>query len=552
MLHLEIGADASLHNREELLGAFGSNSGLGVWSSDEDLILAAYEKWGEACGSFLVGEFAFAIWDKRHHRLFCCRDQVGSRSFFYWRHGSRLVFGTDIRDILAVPGVPRELNHRKFGGLATLGGYLYYDEDTFHAGIQSLPWGSSLIAEKNGLRQQAYWRPEIQPQLVPGNPMEAYEKLRELLFSAVECRIKGHSSVGVYLSGGLDSGAVTAIAAQCLQRQGRELFAFAGVVPDDLRQQFPDERDFADVFNCFANVRINHVTTPGAGPFDNIHDPTRFVVSPRWNRALYLHEALETAAVHSGADVILQGTLGELGPTCWGNTYYAELAVRGKWLTLRRELRLLQEVEGIRPWPFMARRFWELLPISRGWPPLVLLSPDYPTSGRLLELEKCPWPDQRVNQAAFIRNCMRVHAFSGLGAWTPRHQIRMSQPLMDKRVIDFCLSAPPELKVRNGYRRNLIRGALDGILPERVQRRTSKTMFSPDYFLRYNQQLGKVRDFVSEIGIGDPIRSIIDIKRLERLLEPVEMQNVDNPVLGVVPATIYAICFLRQFEDYRR
>src|SRR6185312_3496233 len=109
--------------------------------SDAQLLLRAYEKWGEELPTFLLGEFAFAIWDDRHKRLFCCRDQIGFRPFLYWRDGSILVFASSRHTILSVPGVPRRLNRRKLAAAIVFGGDQYYHDETFHAGIMSLPAG---------------------------------------------------------------------------------------------------------------------------------------------------------------------------------------------------------------------------------------------------------------------------------------------------------------------------------------------------------------------------------------------------------------------------
>jgi asparagine synthase (glutamine-hydrolysing) len=550
---LAIAADAQLHNRSELIRALGSNSIAGTRQSDSELILEAYEKWGADCVNFLLGEFAFAIWDRRRHRLFCCRDHAGTRPLFYWGKDSVFVFASDIRSILAVPRVPRQLNRRKFSGLAIIGGHDLYHEETFHAGIMSVPAGTSLTIDRNGIRQTVFWEPRIQRDLVPRRAEDAFEALRELLTQAVASRIPGNTPAAVYLSGGLDSAAVTSLAARHMDKRGGSLLALSGSVPDDRLGFFADERSFADEYKSVAGVRLEYVTAPDAGPFDSIHDPDRFVVSARWNRALYLHEALEKAAVAGGAQVVLQGLLGELGPSCWANTYYAELAFKGRWSTLTRELRMLQAVEGIRPLRFLAGRFRDLAPVfpGRRTTPLVLLAPDYARTRKTQQPRVRAWPDQRLNQADLIRGYTRGHAVRGAGGRTPRGKLRVSLPWLDRRVLDFCLSAPPEFKVRNGYRRYLIRGALDGVLPPKIQWRTSKTVFSPDYNVRYNAQLGRARDFVAGIGPSDPVRSLIDVERLGRMMEPVDPHDMRAAPLGIVPATIYAICFLRQFADYR-
>ena len=95
---LLISADASLHNRPDLIPLLGLNPALDF--SDEELLLAAYEKWGSGCVDFLLGEFAFAIWDKRLQRLFCCRDHLGFRSFLYSHQQTRFIFASDIDPII--------------------------------------------------------------------------------------------------------------------------------------------------------------------------------------------------------------------------------------------------------------------------------------------------------------------------------------------------------------------------------------------------------------------------------------------------------------------
>jgi asparagine synthase (glutamine-hydrolysing) len=160
------------------------------------------------------------------------------------------------------------------------------------------------------------------------------------------------------------------------------------------------------------------------------------------------------------------------------------------------------------------------------------------------------WPNQRRQQRTELRGWL-ARASIRVDLSEPGSRLRRSYPLLDKRVVEFCLGVPGEFKVRNGYRRYLIRKALDGILPPRIQWRTSKTAFSPDYFIRYNKQLQKAREFVAGVGIGDPIRSVVDVKALNGLLQRPPVPDGDVAALDVIPTTIYLICFLRQFPEFR-
>ena len=122
---------------------------------------------------------------------------------------------------------------------------------------------------------------------------------------------------------------------------------------------------------------------------------------------------------------------------------------------------------------------------------------------------------------------------------------------MDRRLLEFCLALPPNLKVRNGYHRYPARRVLDGVLPPSIQWRTTKTLFSPDYNLRYNAQLHMAQDFVASIGRKDPVRSIVDLDELTRIMKPVNPLKYDADALGLIPSTLYMVCFLRQFSEFR-
>jgi hypothetical protein len=129
--------------------------------------------------------------------------------------------------------------------------------------------------------------------------------------------------------------------------------------------------------------------------------------------------------------------------------------------------------------------------------------------------------------------------------------IPQSFPLLDKRLLEFCLAMPAGLAVREGYPRYPIRAALEGILPRRIQWRTSKLPFSPDYFVRYNAQIGIAREFVAAIGPHDPVRTIVDVERLRTLLVPVDAVAGSVAARDQVPWTLYLISFLRQFSEFQ-
>ncbi len=542
---LDISADVELHNRADLLRALGLQTSL----NDCQLILAAYAKWGEECPKFLLGEFAFVIRDERRKCLFCCRDHIGFRAFLYWRKGTRFIFAGDIEPILAFPGVPREVNRAKLAALAVPTGHHVRHEETFHSGILSLPPGTSMTVDRYGPRQRRYWEPGAAGgQTVPKRAEEAIEALRGLLFKAVECRLDRDYPVASLLSGGLDSSSIVAIAARSLEKRNRQLTAISAVLPEESRARFADERDYIDEFRSWPNIKIEYVTARGRGPFDSLSDPGRFAAFPLRSSRFYLNEECEKTALAGGARKLLWGFGGEFGVSSWSERYYLELAIRGHWRSLARELKRCRASRSASPARMLGRQILNILSPVRGWRPAVLLASDF---------------RREVNARPALQGrspYLRRHQVSEIRFWLSKHAMERGQsislippcsPLLDKRILEFCLAMPESMDVGEGYPRYRIRAALDGILPPRIQWRTTKAPFSPDYFVRYNAQLGIAREFVQAIGPKDPIRTVVNVEGLGKLLVPVDAAAGPTAARDEVPVTLYLINFLRQFSEFR-
>ena len=181
--------------------------------SDTEVILAAYQRWGEDCVGRFNGMFAFALWDEDRKRLFCARDRLGVKPFHYARSGTQLLFGSEVKALLA-GGHPPAPDMRSWARYLTYGAY----EDgnaSFFAGVAALPPGHTLSIEPGGeLRLTDYWRfaerlVNIRTAAVPEiDPTAACEQLVTLLESAVAFRLRSDVPVALNLTGGLDSSSV--------------------------------------------------------------------------------------------------------------------------------------------------------------------------------------------------------------------------------------------------------------------------------------------------------------------------------------------------------
>src|ERR687885_1885865 len=169
-------------------------------ATDTEVIVAAYEEWGDSCVERFNGMWAFALWDGRRRRLFCSRDRFGVKPFYYRLDGERLAFASEPRAFRADPETRLEPNPHAVREYLEQA-YLDHTEETFFAGIRKLPPAHSLVFDEDGLRLERYWRlePHDPP---PGDPAEA---VRELFLDSVRLRLRSDVPLGAALSGGVHS-----------------------------------------------------------------------------------------------------------------------------------------------------------------------------------------------------------------------------------------------------------------------------------------------------------------------------------------------------------
>ncbi|HKV38929.1 MAG TPA: asparagine synthase (glutamine-hydrolyzing), partial [Blastocatellia bacterium] len=204
--------NGEIYNHEELrprLEALGHHYRS---RSDTETIVHLYEEYGRDCVLHLRGMFAFALWDTRTRRFFAARDRLGIKPFYYRHSPQSFLFGSEIKAILAYPGVRAELNRGVLPEYLALG-YLAGDE-TFFSGISKLMPGHTLELDEAGtLKIEPYWD-------VPAAAAEVHSEsycaktYRDLLEGAVSSHLMSDVPLGVFLSGGLDSSAVAALMAK--------------------------------------------------------------------------------------------------------------------------------------------------------------------------------------------------------------------------------------------------------------------------------------------------------------------------------------------------
>ena len=188
--------------------------------TDTEVVLHLFEESGPECLSRLNGQFAIAIWDRRQRSLFLARDRLGVRPLFYTRAGEVLIFGSEIKAILADPRVRAEIDPVALDQIFTFWSPL--SPRTCFRDIEELPPGHFILARDGAVRLEAYWQPEfpvVSDSTPPRSVAEYLDELRSLLLDAVKIRLRADVPVGAYLSGGLDSSLIAALSREAGQNR---------------------------------------------------------------------------------------------------------------------------------------------------------------------------------------------------------------------------------------------------------------------------------------------------------------------------------------------
>lgn len=184
-------------------------------TSDTEVVLQLYEEYGPDFVSHLNGDFALAIWDQRHRRMLLARDRMGVRPLFYTWHRGTFYFASEVKALLQVPGIEAEIDTIALDQIFTL--WAPIAPRTAFKGISELPPAHLMIVENGEARTRPYWSlafPEDGGLTDPRSEGEIAEQLRALLEDATRIRLRADVEVGSFLSGGLDSSIVSALAAR--------------------------------------------------------------------------------------------------------------------------------------------------------------------------------------------------------------------------------------------------------------------------------------------------------------------------------------------------
>src|SRR3972149_2874746 len=202
--------DGRVDNRDEVRDALQAKGAKLRTDTDAELVLRAFECWGEECPKRIIGDFAFVVWDGRNRQLFCARDPLGIKPFYYYADGSRFLFGSELCQLFADPTLRREPNEGMVGEY--LSSAITDREETLYRDVFRLAPGHFLLVKPGHIRKERYW--DIDPAKVIRyrRDTDYADHFFEIFTEAVRCRLRSQKPVGVNVSGGLDSSSILAVA----------------------------------------------------------------------------------------------------------------------------------------------------------------------------------------------------------------------------------------------------------------------------------------------------------------------------------------------------
>ncbi|MDR6878668.1 asparagine synthase-related protein [Bacillus sp. 3255] len=492
---LAITADAIIDNRNELFDLLQVEHGLRRTMPDNVLILLAYDKWGEESPKYLIGDFAYMIWDERKRRLFGARDFSGSRTLYFHQAGNRFAFCTLIEPLFTLPHLEKKLNEEWIAEFLAIP--LTVDamdgSVTVYESIRQIPPSHSLVAADGRVTLTRYCHsPAGKPLKLKSN--EEYEEaFRDVFQQAVTARLRTHRQVGAHLSGGLDSGSVASFAARSLRSDNKRLHTFSYVPVDDFKadwtpkSRFANERPYIQsTVQHVGNISDNYLDFKGLSPLTEIDDwletmemPYKFFENSYWLKGIY------EQANQKEIGILLNGQRGNW-TISWGPAldYQVMLMKNLKWRKLYREAtqfsmnmgtgrkRVLSLV-GKKAFPFIGQLF---TPKEAEFPSLI--NPHFAQRTNVQTRIQAHGFDRTDygNQSAYA---IRKNQFEQLYYWSLngtigtklslRYSLWERDPTNDLRVARFCLSVPEDQYVQNGVDRSLIRRATAGYLPDQIR-----------------------------------------------------------------------------------
>jgi asparagine synthase (glutamine-hydrolysing) len=454
--------------------------------TDTEVLLQAYEEWGEDAFPRLNGDFAFAIWDREARRLICVRDRLGVKPLYYTTAAGRFRFASEIKSLLIDPVVPRKPNDARVADFLVRG-LIDHTSETLFSGIDQVPPGSLVVVTSAGVETRRRWY-EAHP--APRSEASVADSVRELFVDAVRLRLRSDVPVGTALSGGMDSGAVMTVASMLNRESGAEPPTSFSARSDNPRVD--EGKYIAEVVRHTGSRNIDVFPT-GDDVVSSIDELLWFMDEPFHSPTVYGHWRVLGRARAEGMIVMLEGQAGDevfcgydhLLPAfvysfLRGGRLRSAFATIGARAAISRVGHMraaLDVVKHLAPASLRARRTPSWLGERAVGARAVIPGRDVRSHQRHL-MSVTPLP-------AFLHHDDRNSMSVG---------VESRSPFFDHRLAEAALALRPDELLRDGVLKWPLRAAMRGLVPDAIVDRRDKQGFSVDQQEWLGGRLGEVID----------------------------------------------------------
>lgn len=527
--------NGELYNTEELRQRLLNRGYAFDGHSDTEVLLKSYAEWGDACVYMLNGIYAFAVWDEKEESLFIARDRIGVKPLFYYCKNGVFIFASEIKALLCHPYVRPKLDAQGVAELILVGPGRTPGCGVFKD-IEELRPGCCGFYDRAGLRLRQYW--DLKDAEHKDSFEQTVEKVRFLVEDAIERQLVSDVPICTFLSGGLDSSIITAIAAKRLSDRGERLDTFSVYYRDN-------EKFFtASKFQPGSDDEYIDLLSSRIG---SLHHKV-IIDTPALAEALYA--AVDARDLPGMADVdssllLFCGKVKKTATVALSGECADEIFGGYPWY--RDET--VREAEGF-PWAQSTKYRASFLKEDY----LAVLKPEEYINDLYLHtvrsssklpglspLERRMREMVNLNFKWFMQTLLdrkdRMSMYHGL-------EVRV--PFCDYRIAEYLYSVPWEFKDYQGREKGLLRKAVEGLLPEEILWRKKSPYpktHNPAYLKAVSQKLKEV--------INDPLSPLLQMVKKEEL-EKLLISERSNPWYGQLMTTPQTIAYFVQVDYWLR
>lgn len=477
--------------------------------TDTEVILAAYLIYGIECLKKFNGMWAIAIWDEKEKVLFCARDRFGIKPFYYSVGHDFFAFASEIKSLLVLPEISREVNQRACYRFLRFG-EVYFEEQTFFSEICSLPPAHFMRISPDGVVKEQYWSlpSDIQSSDIPMN--DSIQIFKDLLTDSVRLRLRSDVPVGSCLSGGLDSSSIVALMHGLLKEteSTAPVHVFSACYVD---KRF-DERDFIQQLLNQYSLQEHYLFPEPQVLEQDLPALVQMQDEPFGSLSIFAQWCVMRKASESGIKVLLdgQGSDEMLAGYGYDSFFWAELLRKGHFRTLFSEWK---SVAGSTDIASFTRRLMRMLApeLATSWLGRKSVASNLFQSDFIDAWHQSDGLKSGSYSGGVLRQELKQEFQTRLPAllrYEDRNSMAFSLesrvPFLDHRLVEFAFSLPDEALIHQGWSKWILRQSMQGILPESIQWRKDKMGFVTPQELWFKQEL---RPFIMELLLSSDFQS---------------------------------------------